>query len=150
METVVRAASVYIALLVVFRLAGRRTLAELTNFDLVLLLIISESVQNGIIGNDFSLTNAFIAAVTLISLDIVLSFVKQFIPYAEQVLDGNPYIIVDHGRLIKSRMHWSRVDDDDVLEAAREKMGLERMEQIKYAVLEKTGEISIIPMDDAR
>jgi uncharacterized membrane protein YcaP (DUF421 family) len=150
MESFMRGASVYFVLLILFRLAGRRTLAQLTNFDFVLLLIIGEAVQNGLLGNDFSLTNAFLTVLTLISLDIVFSLFKQYVPTLEKIADGVPFIIVDHGKMLEDRMNRSRVDAGDVLEAAREKMGLERMDQIKYAVLEKSGEISIIPMDEWR
>jgi len=150
MEPFVRAASIYFVLFLLFRVAGRRTLAQLTNFDFVLLLIIGEAVQNGLLGNDFSLTNAFLTVLTLITLDIVLSLLKQWVPFLEKAMDGMPFVIVDHGKMLKDRMNKSRVDEMDVLEAARGKMGLERMEQIKYAVLEKTGEISIVPADNAR
>ena len=145
METFLRAALVYIALLVVFRLAGRRVLAQLTNFDLILMLIISESVQNGLVGNDFSLTNALILVLTLITMDIVFSLLKLRQPLIEKMVDGLPFVLVDHGKPLEDRLKNSRVDEDDIMEAARNKMGLERMEQIKYAVLEKSGEISIIP-----
>lgn len=150
MEPVFRSVIIYVALLILFRIAGRRTLAQLTNFDFVLLLIIGEAVQNGLLGNDFSLTNALVTIVTLISVDIVFSLLKQFIPGVERVMDGAPFVIVDHGTVMKSRMNFSRVDETDILEAARDKMGLERMDQIKYAVLEKNGEISIVPVESAR
>lgn len=132
-----------------FRFAGRRTLAQLTTFDFVLLLIIGEAIQNGLLGSDFSLTNAFLTIATLLLIDVVLSYLKQYLPLLEKATDGVPILIVEHGRLIERHMDINRVDAEDVLEAARDKMGLERLEQIKYAVLEKTGEISIIPNEPA-
>lgn len=149
MEALLRAGSIYFFLLIIFRIAGRRTLAQLTNFDFVMLLIIGEAVQNGLIGNDFSIIHSALTIVTLIALDIVISLMKQHVPGVERVIDGLPFIIVDHGKVIRTRIDRSRVDTEDILEAARVKMGLERMEQIKYAVLEKNGEISIIP-EEAR
>jgi uncharacterized membrane protein YcaP (DUF421 family) len=117
----------------------------MTSFDLVLLLIISEATQNAMIGDDYSLTNGMLVVLTLIGLDILLSQVKRWYPAAEMWLDGKPTIIVEHGRPKTEVMALARVDERDVLAAAREKQGLERMDQIKYAVLETSGGISIVP-----
>jgi len=145
MDAVLRGAVIFIFLLVLFRLTGMRTLNAVTPFDLVLLLIISEAAQNAMIGQDYSLTNSFLVILTLVGLDVLLSFVKQRSHKAEKVLDGAPLLIVERGRLLEDRMHKSRVDQEDVMAAARLHQGLERLEQIKYAVLEVNGEISIIP-----
>jgi uncharacterized membrane protein YcaP (DUF421 family) len=148
MDAVARGAAVYLMLLVIFRLAGRRTLAQMTSFDLILLLIISEAAQNAMIGDDFSLTNGALVVLTLVGLDVLLSHVKRWSPAAEIWLDGTPTIIVEQGRPKVDIMRRARVDEKDVLAAARETQGLERMDQIKYAVLETSGGISIIPFDN--
>lgn len=148
MDSVLRASAMYVFLMVLFRIAGRRTLSQLTNFDIILLMIISEATQNAMIGDDFSLTNAFLVILTLVGLDIGLSLGKQRIPRLDKWLEGLPTVIVEDGRPLKDLMGRSRVDESDVLEAAREQQGLERMEQIKYAVLERNGGISIIPKRD--
>lgn len=145
METVLRAVGIYVMLLVVFRIAGRRTLSQATTFDFVLLLIIGETTQQALLGNDYSITNAFLLVVTLIGIDIGLSLLKQRSAKLDQLIDGVPLIIVQDGCLLKQRMAKARVDEHDVLTAARETQGLERLEQIKYAVLEANGGISIIP-----
>lgn len=145
MDAVARGAAVYLLLLLIFRLAGRRTLAQMTSFDFVLLLIISEATQNAMIGDDFSFTNGALVVLTLVGLDVWLSHVKRWSPAAEKWLDGKPTIIVEHGQPKMEVMHRARVDERDVLTAAREAQGLERMDQIKYAVLETSGGISIIP-----
>ena len=150
MDAVLRGGVIYIFLLVLFRLTGKRTLNAVTPFDLVLLLIISEAAQNAMIGQDYSLTNSFLVILTLVGLDVLLSFVKQRSHKAEKVLDGAPLLIVERGRLLEDRMHKSRVDQEDVMAAARLHQGLERLEQIKYAVLEVNGEISIIPEGGAK
>lgn len=149
MDAVIRAASIYFFLLLVFRLAGKRTLVEATPFDLILLLIVSEATQQAMIGDDFSLMNAFIVIATLVSLDILLSEIKQRFPRAERVLDGVPLVIVEAGKPLRERMRKARIDDEDILAAARKNAGLERMDQIKYAVLERDGGISIVPKKDA-
>jgi uncharacterized membrane protein YcaP (DUF421 family) len=145
MDAIVRGFMVYLFLLLLFRIAGRRTLGNITNFDFVLLLIISEATQNAMIGNDYSMTNGFLVILTLVGLDIVLSFMKQRFPTMERYVDGLPLVLVDQGRPLKQLMNRARVDEQDILASAREKHGLERMEQIKYAILETNGMISIIP-----
>jgi uncharacterized membrane protein YcaP (DUF421 family) len=145
MESVIRAAAIYGILLLVFRLTGNRSLGQITTFDFILLLIISEAIQNGMVGNDYSVTNAFVLILTLLMIDIGLSLVKSKLPILEKWLEGVPVVIVEHGRPLIDRMRASRVDVSDILTAARKLHGLERMDQIKYAVLERSGEISIIP-----
>lgn len=145
MDAVMRAVVVYLVLLLLFRLAGRRTLSEMTSFDFILLLIISEAIQNAMIGNDYSLTNGLLVVITLVGLDVLFTILKQRSAFIERWLDGLPMIVVEQGRPLKDLMQRARVDEDDILAAARASQGLERMEQIKYAVLEVGGGISIIP-----
>jgi len=118
---------------------------QMTSFDLVLLLIIGEATQNALLQSDSSVTNAVLVILTLISLDIAFSYIKQRVPVVARWMDGLPMIIVRDGRPLKDLMVKARVSEIDVLTAARESQGLQRMEQIKYAVLETTGSISIIP-----
>jgi uncharacterized membrane protein YcaP (DUF421 family) len=75
---------------------------------------------------------------------VVLAALKQFFPRLETIRDGQPVIVVDNGKLVQRTMQKSRVDEEDILSAAREQQGLERLEQIKYAILERDGTISII------
>lgn len=145
METVFRAFSIYLVLLLVFRLCGRRTLMQLTSFDFILLLIIGEATQNAMLGDDYSVTTGVLAIVTLVGTDIALSYWKHRSPALERWLDGLPLIIVNHGTPLKPLMDRARVDEDDILAAARRSQGLERMDQIKYAILEVGGGISIVP-----
>jgi uncharacterized membrane protein YcaP (DUF421 family) len=145
MEPVVRALAIYVLLMIVFRIAGKRTLAQITTFDFILLLIVSEATQNALIGNNYSLTNAALVIVTLVGTEIGLSVLKEKWPRLDKWIEGLPLVIVDHGRPIKEHMERARVDESDILTAARELQGLERMDQIKYAVLERNGAISVIP-----
>lgn len=148
MESVLRVVVMYFFLLIVFRVSGKRTLAEATPFDLLMLLVISETTQQAMVGEDHSLTGAFLMISTFVLVDIGLSHLKQWSPAAARVLEDVPLVIVENGRLLKDRMDRSRIDEQDVLEAARELRGLERLDQIKYAVLERHGSISIIPKSD--
>src|SRR5688500_3124063 len=104
MDAVLRSVVVYAVLLLLFRVAGRRTLAQITTFDFVLLLIIGEATQQALLGEDFSITNAFIIIATLLFIDVVLSLVKSHSRRMEKVLDGVPTIIVENGRCLKDRM----------------------------------------------
>jgi uncharacterized membrane protein YcaP (DUF421 family) len=146
MDSVIRGLAVYLFLLVIFRISGRRTLADASSFDLVLLLIISETTQEAMVDGDHSMTNAFLLITTLVGASIALSLIKSRVPRVDLWLDGQALIIVEHGRLIEQRCTKMRIDEGDILEAARLHHGLERLDQVKYAVLERSGEISIIPV----
>jgi uncharacterized membrane protein YcaP (DUF421 family) len=147
MDSVLRAASVYLILMVILRVAGKRTLAQVTVFDFILLLIIGEATQQALLGEDFSIINAAIVIATLVLLDIALSVLKQRWPRLDRVIDDAPVVIVDNGRLLWDRMNKARIDEQEILVAARELHGLERLDQVKYAVLERHGGISIVPKE---
>ena len=145
MEPILRGLIVYIFLFLVFRIAGNRTLSQATTFDLVLLLIISETTQQAMVDNDHSVTNCFLLVMTLIGTTILLLILKQKFPRLRLWLESAPLVVVDHGKLLHDCMNLMHVDKDDILEAARQTQGLERLDQIKFAVVERNGDISIIP-----
>jgi uncharacterized membrane protein YcaP (DUF421 family) len=145
MESVIRAAVVYVVLLVLFRISGKRSLAEITSFDLVLLLIISEATQQAMIDYDNSMTNALLLVATLVGLNILFSVIATRWKTFNQLIEDVPLVIVDDGRPLCDRMRKERIDETDILEAARQLEGLERLDQIKYAILERTGHITIVP-----
>lgn len=145
MNPVVRGLAVYLFVFIIFRILGKRSLAEITTFDFVLLLIISEATTDALIGEDYSLTSCFIMVTTLVGTDLLFSLIKRRSKWFNIAGDGAPLIVVDNGKFLKNRMSKSRVEEDDILEAARSKHGLEKLEEIKYAVLERDGSISIIP-----
>jgi uncharacterized membrane protein YcaP (DUF421 family) len=145
MDSIVRAATVYLFLLLLFRLSGKRTLAEVTTFDLILTLIISEAIQQALIGTDNSLTNGLIIVVTLVGLDMLISAVKQRFPRLDRFLEGLPVTILDNGRVHRESMNRERVDEQDILQAARELQGLDNIEDLRKAVIEKTGRITVMP-----
>lgn len=145
MDAILHTLAIYLFLLVVFRLSGKRSLGQVTTFDFILLLIIGEATQQALLGQDFSVTHAYLVILTLLSADIGLSLWKQRSPRVDKLLEGMPLVIVEHGRPLHDRMERERVDVQDVLQAARARHGLERLEEIKFAILERNGEISIIP-----
>lgn len=150
MNPVFRGIIVYLFLLLIFRLMGRRTLNQTTTFDLVLLLIISEVTQQALVGEDFSITTAAMLICTLIGLDLILTLIKQISKPIDRVMEGAPLILVCDGKPLEKRMDKAKVDKEDIMHVARSSFGLEKMEDIKYAVLEKDGSISIIPYADSK
>jgi uncharacterized membrane protein YcaP (DUF421 family) len=147
MNPVLRATAIYLFLLLIFRILGKRSLSEVTSFDFVLLLIIGEATQQALLGEDFSITNAFIVIASLVGIDLILTKLKGRFKFLDELIEGTALIIVENGKVLKVRMKRAGVEVEDVLEAARLLHGLERIDQIKYAVLERNGEISIIPLN---
>lgn len=145
MEIVLRAAAIYAILWAVFRVSGKRTLKDLTTFDFILLLIVSECTQQGLVGQDHSVTGVVLAVGTLVMVDILLSLLKQRSERIERMVDGIPVLLIEKGRLHPDRMRKERVDEADILASAREFRGIGRLDQIDYAILETNGTISIIP-----
>jgi len=147
MDSVLRAATMYVALMVLFKIAGRRSLAELTTFDFVLLMMIGEATQQALLGDDFSVTNSILVIVTLIAIDVGLSLFKQRSVWVARLIDGEPTIIVENGKLLRQRLRHARLVEADVMEAARSSQGIEKLEEIKFAIIERNGKISVIRRD---
>lgn len=147
MEIILRAIGIYVFLLVIFRLLGKRSLSSLSAFDFILFLIISEAIQNALVDEDKSVVMGITVVLTFLMLDLGLSILKRRFNGFERLTEGVPLILVERGNVIEEHMTKARVTHSDILQTARETQGIERMNQIKYAVLEITGAISIIPME---
>ncbi len=143
--TVFRTTAIYGFLLVVFRLAGKRTMAQMTSFDLLLVLVIGDATQQALIGDDFTLGTAFVAVASLVLLDVVLGSIKARSPAIDRIVDGLPLILVDRGTPLPERMAREGIDLGEILAAGREQCGLRRLDEIDFAVLERSGDLSIIP-----
>lgn len=144
MDAVLSATFIYAFLLLLMRISGRRTLSQMTTFDFVLLLIVGEATQQALLGQDFSLTNAALVITTLLGLDLLLSQIKNRSPSFARWVDGVPMIIVENGKVLRDRIDKARVDESEILESARQLQGLERLDQIRYAVLEANGTITVV------
>ena len=147
---VFRVLTIYGFLLVVFRIAGKRTVAQMTSFDLIVLLLIGDATQQGMLGDDYTVTTAVLAVSCLIVVDVVLGRMKSRWAALDRVVDGVPVILVFKGRLLKDRMDHEGVDVEDILEAAREQEGLDSLDDVEFAVLERHGGVSIIPKKKER
>jgi len=146
MNLIFQGAVIYVFLFAVMRLSGKRQFSELTAFDAVLLLIISETTQNALIGSeDYSLTAAILLITTLVVIDIGLSMAKQHVSALDAAMEGTPVVLVKDGRILEENARKERVDEDDVLAAARETQGLMTLDEIRFAILERGGHISVIP-----
>src|SRR5690606_32182740 len=113
MDTILRAAAIYAALLVVLRIGGKRTLGQTTTFDFVMLLIIAETTQQALLGDDFSVTNALLLIATIVGLDIAFSLMKRRWSKLDRLVEGVPMAIVRNGKQVLERMGRARADDDD-------------------------------------
>ncbi|HEY0810165.1 MAG TPA: YetF domain-containing protein [Longimicrobiales bacterium] len=149
MDSVIRGVIVYGFVLLIFRIGGKRALSSISTFDLVLTLIISETLQQAMINDDNSMTNAMLLVLTLIGIDIVMSLEKRRFPGFDQWADSVPAVIVKGGKVQSDVMRNERVDESDLISAAREKQGLCEIAEIDYAVLEKSGDITVIPKERA-
>ncbi|MBB3311911.1 uncharacterized membrane protein YcaP (DUF421 family) [Rhizobium sp. BK196] len=147
MDAVVRGVAIYFTLLVIIRLSGRRTLAQMTPFDLVIVLVISETTQQAMLADDFSITNSVLLILTLFTTDIALSYLKRWSRRTARLIDGVPTVLVTNGVYDEAALKGSRLQREDVMEAARTAQGIESVEDIRFAILEVSGNISIIPKE---
>lgn len=145
MNPVFRAILMFAVLWLVFRIGGRRTLAEITTFDFILLLVIGDAAQNAFVGDDFAVTTAALVIVTLLLLDLAIGRLSMRSNSLRRVFDSAPVIVIDKGKVLDRVLRDEGVDVEEVLAAARERHGLERLDQIKYAIVERHGGISVVP-----
>lgn len=143
METVLRIGFVYLFLLCVLRVLGKREFGQLSPVELVMLLLIPELVSQAIVREDFSMTNAVIAVTTLATLVFVVSALTYRFPRIGDLVHGRPGLLVDGGEFQTATMDRERVPAEEIVAQMR-KAGLTRLEEVKWAVLETDGRISII------
>ena len=144
MDTVIRVAIIYVFLMAAFRILGKREFGQLSSFDLVILLMIPELVSQSLTREDYSLTNAIVAVSALMILVFLTSLLSHMSPALEKVINGEPAVLVQHGRMVPESMNRERVNPDEVLDAMHA-AGLERIEQVKWAILGSDGRISVVP-----
>lgn len=144
MDTVVRIIVIYVAILISMRVIGKREFAQLSPLELVTLLLIPEIASQSMVKQDFSVTNALIGLITLFALVFINSTLMHRFRKFESAISGKPALLVYHGRFIEEVMNQERVTPDEVFAAMRT-FGLDNLEQVKWAILETDGRISIIP-----
>jgi uncharacterized membrane protein YcaP (DUF421 family) len=143
MDIVLRAIVVFAFLLVLTRVIGRRELSSLQPFDLILLIILGDAVQQGLTQDDYSLTGALLAVGTIAVLQVLVSWIGYRFPRTRNVLEGTPIIVVQDGEVIERNVKRERLDAEEIAEEAR-LQGIAHLSDVKWAVLETTGKISFI------
>lgn len=149
METVLRVLFVYLFLLFALRVMGKREFSEITPIELVMLLLIPELLQEALVGHDPSLTNALLAACTLLLLVFLNSVVTYLNPRVERVVESSPSVLAYEGRLVERNMRKERITPDELLSTIH-LQGYEEIEQVKWAILQSNGQIAVIPKEEAR
>jgi uncharacterized membrane protein YcaP (DUF421 family) len=130
--------------LVFTRITGRRTLAQTTVFDIVLLLLLAETAQGFLLRDDPSFTNFAVVLATFGVIDVAMSYLKLHSTFVQALIDGAPTILMRDGEVLEKRLRRARVTRDDIIEAARMQHGIASWDEIDAAVLESGGGISII------
>lgn len=144
-QIVVRTAAVYLVLLGGLRLAGKREIGQMTVFDLVVLLLLANAVQNAMVGPDTSLTGGVIAAAVLLVLNALVAQLRLRSPKLRHAVEGSPTILILHGEVVPAHLRREGIDPD-TLEAALREHGVTDLHQVEMAVLETDGSISVVPV----
>lgn len=149
MDIVLRSAAMFALLYVLLRLLGKREIGQMTSFELVVLIVMGDLIQQGVTHNDFSLTGATLAVVTFAFLALLLSWITYLFPRAEKLLDGEPRVIIRDGALLEENLRRDRVTRSEV-EAEMRLAGIASMREVAWGILETQGKISFIRRDGAR
>ncbi len=140
---VLRGVAIYILVMVLMRLSGKRAVGQFTPFDLVLVILLGNAVQNGINGGDNSLTGAVIMASTLIALNYAVAFVTSRNRTIEKFVEGEPVVLARHGKIFKNVLRRELVSEDDFDKALR-KNNIDDVAEAEIVLLENNGEISVV------
>jgi uncharacterized membrane protein YcaP (DUF421 family) len=143
MDIVFRAAALYVFVFVVMRKLGRRQLSRLAPFDLVLLIVLGDAIQQGLTQDDYSVTGAIIAVSTIAILQLATSYLSFRLPRAERIFEGEPIVVVQDGEPIARNLRRERLTMGDIAEEARQQQ-IASIKDVKWAVLETNGAISFI------
>lgn len=140
---VVRGIAVYVLVMVLMRLSGKRAVGQFTPFDLVLVILLGNAVQNGINGGDNSLTGAVVMATTLIGLNYIVAFATSRNRTIEKFIEGEPVVLARHGKVFRKVLRRELVSEDDFEKALR-KNSIEDVADAEVVLLENNGEISVV------
>jgi uncharacterized membrane protein YcaP (DUF421 family) len=143
MDIVLRAALAYAFITFLMRVVGRRELSTMAPSDLILLVVLGDLIQNGVTQSDYSITGVVLATTTIGLCAVATSYLVFKSKRASKIIEGDPVIIVQDGRPIENNMRGDRITLADVMEEARAHE-IERLDQVKWAVLEATGQITFI------
>jgi uncharacterized membrane protein YcaP (DUF421 family) len=143
MDIVIRAAVIFVFVYLLTRLLGRRELSTLEPFDLILLVVVGDLVQQGVTQNDESLTGAILAISTIGVLTVALSYVSFRFKRMRPILNGEPIVLVEDGELIEANLRRQRLTREEIGAEARLE-GIAAIEDVRWAILETNGRISFV------
>ncbi len=148
-EIVARTLTIYLVILMGVRLSGKREVGQMTPFDLTLLLLLSNAVQNAMTGPDTSLVGGVAAAATLLLANFLIADLAGLNRRFRKLIQGSPTLLVHDGQLLEAHLAREHVTSDEVMRALREH-GIASVKEVSLAVLEVDGSISVLKYDDVR
>jgi len=146
-EVVLRTAIVYLFIVFVLRITGKREVGQMSVLELIVILVISDAVQNSMVGDNTTLWGGLVAVLTLLALDYTLKAVSRRSKRVREAIEGEPRLIIRDGRLLQHAIDQEGLDMEEVRAAVRSH-GVADIKDVRIAVLETDGSISVIPRDD--
>ena len=143
MDIALRAVALYAFILLVTRVIGRRELSSLSPFDLILLIVLGDAVQQGLTQDDYSVTGAFIAVATIASLQVLTSWLGFRSDRARKVFEGLPIVLVEDGKIVEKNLKRERMTPDEVAEEMRMQQ-IASFDEVQWGILETNGSISFV------
>ena len=143
LEIVARTTIVYLALLVLLRIGGKREMGQMTPFDLVVILLISEAVQSSMVGGDISLVGGLVAATVLLAVNYAVASAKDRLPPLRSLFESEPTVLVRDGRMLRKNLESEGLTEDELMSAIRHN-GVEEVSGVRLATLEPDGAISVV------
>jgi uncharacterized membrane protein YcaP (DUF421 family) len=143
MDIVLRAIVLYAFIVLVMRIIGRRELSSMSPFDLILLIVLGDAVQQGLTQDDYSVTGAIIAVSTIATLQVFTSYLSFRSEKARKVLEGQPIVLIERGELVGHNLKRERMTEDEVAEEMRAQQ-ISSLDEVEWAILESNGSVSFI------
>jgi uncharacterized membrane protein YcaP (DUF421 family) len=143
-DLALRAVVVYVFVYLLTRIVGRRELSSLGPFDIILLVVIGDAVQQGLTQDDYSLTGAMIVVTAIALMQVLTSYLSFRFNFLRPVLEGEPIVIIQDGKAIERNIRRERLTIEEVMEEARNSAQIGSLDEIQFAILETTGAISFI------
>jgi uncharacterized membrane protein YcaP (DUF421 family) len=147
-DLAIRAIVLYAFVFFLTRIVGRRELSSLSPFDLILLIVLGDSIQQGLTQDDYSVTGAFIVVGTIAVLQVLTSYASFRVPFLRPVLEGLPIVVVEDGKAIERNLHRERISIEELTEEMRQQQ-IASLDEVKWGVLETNGSISFIKKSDS-
>jgi uncharacterized membrane protein YcaP (DUF421 family) len=143
MDLALRSIVVFFFVYLLMRVVGRRELSSLEPFDLILLIVLGDAVQQSLTQDDYSVTGAFIVVSTIALLQVLMSYLNFRVPRLRPLIDGEPIVVMQDGKVIEENARRERLTREDIAEAARVQQ-IASLDDVQWAVLETSGQLSFI------